>query len=189
MSTFTEALASIAEGEFDKYHLQHEHDPGLSAEIRQYWTAVGQPFPGVSTPWSAVFISWCVKEAGATAHDFKFAAAHSVFVQWAIKNADHETGSFRAFPITNYSPNLGDIIQNNRNGNSFNYDYARMHSSYESHSAIVIETGRDSGGRYALTVGGNESDSVGKKLIRLDNDGLVIQRPHSSYICVIADTM
>jgi hypothetical protein len=87
MSTFTQRLARIAEDQYNKYHLQHEHDPQLSKQIQKYWADLGLNFPGVNTPWSAVFVSWCVKSAGATAQDFKFSAQHSVFVNWAINEA------------------------------------------------------------------------------------------------------
>ena len=62
-----------------------------------------------------------VRRAGATSAEFKFAAAHSRFVHAAIKNADSDTGVFRGFPVTDYAPRVGDIIQNNRNGNNFTF--------------------------------------------------------------------
>ena len=50
---------------------------------------------------------------------------------------------------------------------------------------IVVETGHDSTGRFAVTVGGNESDSIRRKRVALNDDGLIIQRVNSPYICVI----
>jgi hypothetical protein len=116
-------------------------------------------FPGVKTAWSAVFVSWCVKKAGATGKEFAFAAAHAKFVKAAIGNALKGVGVFRGLQIDQYAPKVGDIVQNNRSGNKFTYDFARTHSAYESHSAIVVEVGVDHDGHYVMTIGGNESDS------------------------------
>ena len=55
----------------------------------------------------------------------------------------------------------------------------------ESHSAIVVEEGQDNNGRYVLTVGGNEGDSVGLKRVALSAEGLIRQRDENPYISVI----
>jgi hypothetical protein len=51
--------------------------PQLSAQIKRYWQGLGFKFPGVKTAWSAVFVSWCVKTAVASAKEFVFARAHA----------------------------------------------------------------------------------------------------------------
>lgn len=186
-TAYAKKIAAIAEKQYDTYHFDSEADPALSKQIKTYWENLGLKFPGVSVAWSAVFISWCAKQAGATPQDFNFNPAHSQFVFTAIANAAAGTGVFRAYPITDYAPQVGDIIHNNRDGNTFDYQYAKQHRDYASHSAIVIETGSDSQGPYAMTVGGNESDSVRKKLVRLTGKGLVRQRQLSPFICVIQD--
>lgn len=184
-TVFAKKLAGITEKQYDTYHFQDENDPELSKQIKNYWIDLGFSFPGVGVPWSAVFVSWCVKKAGATSKEFKFANAHSKFVYEAIKNAINNLGVFHAYDIDAYAPDVGDIIQNNRGGNEFDYNYAKTHRSYESHSAIVIEKGIDSQGGYVLTVGGNESDSIRKKLIRLTPSGLIKQRELNPYISII----
>ena len=80
---------------------------------------------------------------------------------------------------------IGDIIHNNRDGNTHNFAFAASHDDYPSHSAIVVETGHDHSGRFAVTIGGNESDSIRRKRVALDDDGLIIQRANSPFICVI----
>jgi hypothetical protein len=77
------------------------------------------------------------------------------------------------------------LIQNNRNGNRFDFAFAKSHKRYESHSAVVVETGEDPQGSYALTIGGNEGNSVGQKLARLKSNGLIKQRQNSAFIYVI----
>jgi hypothetical protein len=183
-SPYALALAKIAEDLHAKYHLQHETDPDLAKQIKSFWKDVKEPFPGVSTPWSAVFVSASVKRAGATAAEFKFAAAHSIFVNQAIKNFDAKTGVFQGRDIASYGPQIGDIIQNNRSGNTFDFNHARAHANYVSHSAIVVETGSDSAGLYALTIGGNEHDTVRQTVVRLTPKG-VVKQVASRFIAIV----
>jgi hypothetical protein len=186
-STFAKALARAAEKEFDDFGTFHETTPTMQTRIRGYWTTIGLSFPGVATAWSAVFVSSLVKKAGAVASEFKFAQAHSTFVHQAIKNATNDTGVFRGFPITEYAPKVGDIIQNNRDGGAHTFAFAKAHSAYKSHSAIVVEEGSDGSGRYVRTIGGNEGDRVGDRVVRVDANGL-IKQPSTTpkyYICVI----
>lgn len=185
LSAFEQRLATVTRGEYDTFRFQSENDPGLAARIKLYWNGIGLTFPGVGTAWSAVFVSWCVKRAGADATEFKFSPQHSVFVNWAIANAEAKRGLFRAFPIAECAPSVGDIIHNNRDGNSFDFAFASSHTSYASHSAIVVDTGHDASGRFATTIGGNESDSIRRKRVALNGDGLIVQRAQSPFICVI----
>ncbi len=174
-STFATKLAALAETEFNTYNGVHETQPKMAARIKKYWTGIGLPFPGVGVAWSAVFVSFFVKTAGASAAEFKFSARHSEFVFEAIKNFTNGTGVFRGQDVKNYAPKIGDIIQNNRSGNTYDYAFAKAHSGYKSHSAIVVEEGTDGFGRYVRTVGGNESNTVDDKIVRLKSNGLINQ--------------
>lgn len=185
ISPFARKLAAIAQQQHVTYHGVDENEPAMARQIRAYWMDLGYPFPGVGRAWSAVFISWCVLQAGATKQEFRFAASHSTFVHAAIQNALNRTGVFRAYPIGYRAPDVGDIIQNNRNNAKFTYEYAARNSQYTSHSAIVVERGSDAKGAYALTIGGNESDSIRHKEVRLDAQGRIRQRASNPYICVI----
>lgn len=185
MSTpYQRALATVAQTQYDRYHLYRENQNPLAQQIQRYWTNLGFQFQNVSVPWSAVFVSWCVQQAGATAADFRFAPAHSVFVHWAIQNAAANTGLFRGHDPASYAPKLGDILQNNRGGSSHNFAFAKANKQYASHSAVVMEVGSDNKGRYLRTIGGNESDSVGLKEVRLSPNGKVINTS-GLYISVI----
>ena len=185
-SPFARRLATIAEQQHDRFHFVNEADPTLCRQIQKWTTDIGFTFTScTAVPWSAVFVSWCVKQAGATKAEFKFAMAHSVFVHQAIKNAVNGQGVFQGFDITAQGPEVGDIIQNNRGGNRFNFAFARTHANYMSHSAIVIEVGQDTQGRFAFCVGGNEQDSVRRTVVRLDAQGFIRQRPGNAFISVI----
>jgi hypothetical protein len=185
-SPFALRLASIAEQQHAKFQFTNEADPALCKQIQKWTTDIGFSFTSCTkVPWSAVFISWCVRQAGATTAEFKFAMAHSVFVHQAIRNAVSGQGVFHGLEITAHAPGVGDIIHFNRGGHTFNFAFARTHTSYESHSVIVIETGQDAQGRFAFCVGGNESDSVRRTVVRLNAQGFVKQRVGNPFISVI----
>jgi hypothetical protein len=187
-SAFAMKLASIAQNEHATFQFMNEADPELCSQIKKWTQDTGFTFSSCTkVPWSAVFVSWCVKQAGATASEFKFAMAHSVFVNQAIKNAQKGVGVFRGMKISQHPPGVGDIIQQNRGGNKFDFDFASKHTDYVSHSVIVIEVGHDSQGGFAFCIGGNESDSIRRSVVRLDPQGLIKQRTGNSFICVIQD--
>jgi hypothetical protein len=184
---FARKLAQLAEAEFDAFHGFDETSRQMSRRIKAYWTGLNMGFPGVSTAWSAVFVSFFVKSAGATAREFLFSARHSEFVHAAIQNAKSESGLFRGRRIESYAPKIGDIIQNNRDGNRFDFAHAARRNDYKSHSAIVVEEGTDGNGRYVRTIGGNESDTVGQKIVRVNRAGLILppRADPTRFICVI----
>jgi len=185
-SAFAKKLATIAQEQHAKFQFTNEADPLLCKQIKKWTQEIGFSFSSCTTvPWSAVFVSWCVKAAGATKQEFKFAMSHSVFVNQAIKNAVNGVGVFRGREITAHAPQVGDIIQNNRGGNKFNFAFAKTHSDYLSHSVIVIEIGQDTQGGFAFCIGGNESDSVRRAVVRLDGQGFIKQRDGNPFICVI----
>ena len=182
---FASKVAGIAQDQHTMFGGMDEDTPKLSAQIKKYWTTLQLPFPGVSTAWASVFISFCVQQAGATSSEFKFAAAHAVFVHEAIQNARSSSGVFRAFPISAEAANIGDIIQNNRSKGTVDYRFAENNTDYISHSVIVIQRGVDSVGKFALVVGGNEGDSIRKTTLRLNSDGSVKQKATHPFICII----
>jgi hypothetical protein len=185
---FAKKLAAIAQDQHNKFQFTNEADPLLCKQIKKWTEDIGFAFTSCTkVPWSAVFVSWCVKQAGATKAEFKFAMSHSVFVNQAIKNAVSGTGVFQGFDITARPPDVGDIIQNNRRGNKLDFAFARTHANYESHSVIVIEIGTDTLGGFAFCVGGNESDSVRRSVVRLDSQGFIKQRDGNPFICVVKD--
>lgn len=187
-SIFARKLASVAQEQHTKFQFTNEADSALCKQIKKWTKDIGFTFTSCTeVPWSAVFVSWCVKQAGATKAEFKFAMAHSVFVNQAIKNAINGQGVFRGFDITAEKPAVGDIIQHNRRNNNFDFDFARTNEHYESHSVIVIEIGQDVNGGFAFCIGGNESDSVRRSVVPLNANGFIKQRAGNPFICVIKD--
>ena len=189
ISAFAKRLATVAQEQHSKFQFTNEADPLLCKQIRKWTEDIGFSFTSCTTvPWSAVFVSWCVKQAGATKSEFKFAMAHSVFVNQAIKNATKGEGVFHGLDVSAHPPDVGDIIQQNRGGNKFDFAFAKTHANYISHSVIVVEIGRDAEGGFAFCIGGNEQDSVRRSVVRLDSKGFVKQRSANSFICVV-DTL
>ena len=185
-SPFANRLAAIAEAQHARFQFTNEADPALCSEISRWAAAMGfEPERCTRVPWSAVFVSWCVKEAGAAPEEFTFSMAHSVFVHQAIANATAGVGVFHGVPIDTAPPAIGDIIQYNRSGNRFDFAFAKANRLYESHSVIVIEVGTDATGRFAFCVGGNESDSIRRTVVRLTRDGLIQQRAENPFIAHI----
>lgn len=184
-SEFSRRLVATALQQYEQYHRYTENEVILQKQIRAYWEDLGYEFPGLDTAWSAVFISWLMRKSGASAEEFKVAKMHSRFVFWAIQNARNGTGYFHANRLEDYAPKVGDLIQNNRGGNDFDYDYAAKNASYSSHSAVVVALGADDKGRHAITIGGNESDSLRRARVALNHIGKVVQRTVDPYVCVI----
>ena len=172
-TAFQKRLATLAQDQYRRYRLQRENQAPLATQIETYWTDLGLAFSGVQTAWSAVFVSWCVREAGASDEQFVFSMRHGDFVHAAIANAARGKGVFHGRRIEQYPPKVGDLLQNNRAGHRYDFEHAASHRRYESHSAIVVEVGADNRGGYLRTIGGNEGDGIGLKEVRLDTDGLV----------------
>ena len=184
-SPYASQLATVARLEYEQFGGTDESDSPLLQRIKQYYTALGFTFESEEVPWSAVFVSFCVKEAGAKQSEFKFSMQHSQFVFKAIQNADANAGVFRGYDFRTQSVRVGDILHNNRPGGTYDFDDARANKSYPSHSAIVIARGVDDKGKFALTVGGNEQNTVRRRRVPLNDDGTPKQRSDETFISII----
>src|SRR5215213_7272602 len=112
------SIVEIAKAEFDRFHGIDEGSKPLRGRIADYYEAGGGSRNLDPTldenAWSAAFVSFCVKQSGATAAQFKFNLSHSVFVRAAIANAEANRGVFRGHRVTEHAPRLGDLIHHNR---------------------------------------------------------------------------
>jgi len=186
-SPFASRLATIAKQEFDQFGGTDEGQTPLRERIRNYYDFLGFDFESVEVPWSAVFISFCVKKAGAVSSEFDFSPEHSQFVFQAIQNAARGEGVFRGFDFTTQSVRVGDILHSNRPSGTFDFDFAAAHRDYPSHSAIVVARGIDHNGKFAMTVGGNERNTVGLRRVTLNASGVAVQRSDEKFISIIKD--
>jgi hypothetical protein len=199
MPTDQPFIVAVAQAEYDRYHGIDEGDQPLRGRIADYYEAGGGSRNLNPTldenAWSAAFISFCVKQSGATPSQFKFNLSHSVYARQAIANGATNTGVFQGHRVTDYAPRLGDLIHHNRQGGTLGFDFAKTNTGYPSHSAIVVDFQTVAGVRHAVTVGGNEglqggSGTVGRKKFALSHDGLLDQSQIGpKLICVIENKL
>jgi V8-like Glu-specific endopeptidase len=148
-------------------------------------------------PWSAVFVSYVMRVAGAGA-SFGYSAAHTGYVVAAKQAAaKHNAAKFRAFRIRQVPLEVGDVVCRDRvsiqNGKCFGTTFNNVESGGHSHGEIVVEVNPQLG--YAITVGGNTSqeypkkglsgNTAGKHKIKIDGRGVVIPQGKCAYFAVL----
>ncbi|GJD53059.1 hypothetical protein OPKNFCMD_5830 [Methylobacterium crusticola] len=199
MTHTARSVVAAAKAEFDRFADIDEGDEPLRSRIADYYEAGGGSRDLDPTlnenAWSAAFVSFCVKQAGATARQFKFNLSHSVFVRAAIANGEANVGVFRGHRVGDHAPALGDLIHHNRSGGTLSFDFARDHTGYPSHSCIVVGFEMRNGVRHAVTIGGNEflaggTGTVGTKAFPLDTNGFLNQAAIGpKLICVVENLL
>ena len=148
-----------------------------AGSITAYWTgkhdANGQVFPASQDghyPWSAAFISYIMRIAGAQDR-FPYAPAHAEYINAAKSQADAGGGNLvvTAERPTQYAPQAGDIICLGRGGSrALSYDDLPT-SSFPGHCDFVVAAAPGE-----LTVlGGNVDDSVTEKHIPTTPGGML----------------
>jgi TIR domain/Uncharacterized protein conserved in bacteria (DUF2272) len=185
-SAFGKALAKVATNEYETFHDMTETAAPLNARITEYYKVVGLPGQSASeVPWSSVFIAFCVRSAGASADDFP-ASLSTGAVTRRLLDANGPEAAFRVHPTESARLLQGDVlIQNVASGTD---TLQTVSQSSRLHAKIVVEVGIDAEGPFAVTVGGNESDSIRKTLVRLNPDATAKQRAANSFIGVIRTT-
>ncbi len=126
----------------------------------------------VSTlPWSAVFVSSVMKQAGLTPAQFRPAAAHAGYIQAAVEAYAQGRAAYAYLPCDPswVEPRPGDVICYSRNSSpvrSFGQvlnglEAAKSGFSYESHCDIVSQVAR-APKHVVHSIGGNVGDTVTK---------------------------
>jgi hypothetical protein len=163
-----------------------EPDPRTRRALQDYWkTGAGVSYsedqldnPAFQNahPWSAAFISWVMKTAGA-GNAFKYSASHSVYTRAAKDNrVANNNNPFKAYRIAEVAPQVGDLICKSRAGSGATYDNIRP--GMTTHCDIVTEVRP----RRVRAVGGNVSNSVAQKTVQTDPNGRIIE---PNYFAVI----
>ncbi len=152
-----------------------EHHPPFAGFVGEMWRALGESLDGTDrqVPWSAAAISFMVRNAGPAYAGFRFAAAHSQFVNHAIRarfDGDRSV-PFWGFRLDEVRPEPGDIVcrDNPVHAPEVTFDVARVQPLFRSHTDIVAQVGP---GR-ALAIGGNLGQSVRAVSYDLTTDGFV----------------
>lgn len=170
-----ESLIAAAVRQWLRFHrgAGKETQSPYCSYVREMWQALGMDHDGRDTSvyWSAAFISFIVRNAGAAYDGFKFSARHSKYVHDAIvKKERNQAAPFWGHRLDEYAPRLGDLIAQWRH-NSRTYDEAKTQDNFPSHVDVVVRL-TDS---YAETIGGNVSNSVSMKeeVFPLDDNGFL----------------
>lgn len=147
-----------------------EADDGYSQRVGRYWKeGTGQNLDGDDreVPWSATFISWLYKKAGA-GDKFVYNPSHSKYITDSIANRKNgkPNAPFVGYKLNEYSPKVGDMVCYARQ-NGISYDTT---GSYQSHCDIVVSTK----GNQIEVIGGNVNQSVTKKILSTDSKGRLI---------------
>ena len=154
-----------------------ETDPAVSKELVEYWKLVGKDFTekqmqSASThssyPWSSAYIGHLVNKAGYK--NFSSKSTHSAYVVDAKRNrSENLKRSYWAYkPSELKRVEVGDILVKGRSGSTPNLD--TINSGVISHGDIVIEIKKIDGQKYAITQGGNVSDTVKQTKVALTNN-------------------
>jgi hypothetical protein len=155
-----------------------ETDPRARARLIEIWkVGVGlgatqaAGYVDQRIPWSAAFISWVMKTAGA-GDAFRYSASHREYIKASKTN--RESGScnpFKLFRLNERKPQVGDIVVNQyfgcTNPGVPGYDTPDKGCS---HCDIIVkvEPGK------ITRIGGNLSDSVGLRTAATDSRGYII---------------
>ncbi|PSJ58409.1 DUF2272 domain-containing protein [Mesorhizobium ephedrae] len=169
VSAAKESLMSAAVAEwlqFDRGSGKENEEPYFRF-VGKMWDAIGLNLDGRDRdqPWSAAFISWCVRTAGY--NGFKFAAAHARYIHDSIKKKlAGEESPFWGWRIGEQKAELGDMVCQWRN-TPRTYDQAAAADGFFSHCDIIVEVGDG----FVRALGGNNSDTVNYKRYNLTAAG------------------
>jgi hypothetical protein len=174
---FKKNLVEIATGEWDFFEKGkgQETTNGFWQRVVRYWKegvnlhhidTPDEVGDGIKNPWSAAFISWIMTKAGA-ADKFKRDASHSVYIRDSVKKRKDQVinAPFVAFKIDEVTPEIGDLVCAPRQS-GVTYDTT---DNYISHCDLVVAKRTNE----IDIIGGNVSDSVTQKTLKLDTNGKV----------------
>lgn len=136
--------------------------------LRDYWEkGAGVKYNDnhyINEPWSASFISYIMRKAGA-GNDFKYAQSHSQYIAQAVKNKkENNSKKFKAYKPNEVQVKVGDLVCYPRQS-GVTYESS---AGYKSHCDLITNIK----GNIATGIGGNVSNSVSKKQYAL-KDGKI----------------
>jgi hypothetical protein len=176
-----------AEFEFFNRGQAKEIDDPQYLRVGDYWRAVGSGnngrtlnAAGQRPAWSAAFVSFVLKEAGA-GNRFLYSAGHCDYFQHFVDRSGPLL--YQATLVTDFVPRQGDILHYGR-GDAKQHDFAAARADfgddgwYPSHSDIVVSV--DIQAKKVTAIGGNVGNSVKQKTYALDAGGFLKDRKEGS---------
>ncbi|QHI99851.1 DUF2272 domain-containing protein [Xylophilus rhododendri] len=151
---------------------------GLNAREADALDASVQRAALVDNPWSAVFISYLMRQAGFGANEFVFSDAHADYARAAFATGRHEadhqpdTGAYRACDLADTPPRPGDLVCNTRARAAAITDFQALGlalaagGSLPMHCDLVVDVNR--GAHMARSIGGNVLQSVTLRSLALE---------------------
>lgn len=122
----------------------------------------------IGTSWSANFISYLMRMAGAGT-EFKYSPSHSTYITQSIKNRkENNAKKFKGYKPNEVEIEPGDLVCYSRQS-GVNYD---TEGHYLSHCDLIVEVKENS----AVGIGGNVSDSVSKSIYKVKNKKIDSQK-------------
>lgn len=173
-------IVRVAKGErlFWKDGARTELELAVSTRLQKYWKAVGLDYTvdqlrdaefQENNPWSAAFVSWVMKTAGA-GDKFRYAASHWQYVAAAKMNrTEGNDNPLKAYRTDEKCAALADIVVKRRGTSMATYENIEM--GHITHGDIVVATGKGE----AETIGGNVSNSVKTTKVTLGENSKVNQ--------------
>ncbi|WP_370113709.1 DUF2272 domain-containing protein [Bradyrhizobium sp. USDA 329] len=192
------AIVRIAEQEYRRWHpasgnLRETDGAAVPILQRYYREALNRNISAADLqsatwqqahPWSAVFISWVMRTAGAGT-GFAYSAAHQNYIRAARHNRLNRvmSSSFWAYRATEVVPQVGDLVCASRSNSGATYDNIADPQNRPTHCDIVTEVRPGS----LRVIGGNVSQSVDAKTIRTQPDGrLALDRAQARLFAVLS---
>jgi hypothetical protein len=183
----------LAKQELARWSGKVETDPEMTPVLQDYYqTGVGESASAedlqnkswqASHPWSARFISWLMRRAGA-GESFAYSRAHKTYIAAAKRNRERgdTNNPFWAFRVSEIAPEVGDLVCTARSGSGATYNNIESPPFRATHCDIVVDVDPN-----RLTViGGNVGHRVGQKFVTTNTDGLIDQSgDQSGYFAVV----
>jgi len=162
-------------------HVEHaghkEGEDGWYQRVGRYWLE-GVMLNGLDgrdhgTPWSAAFISWVERTAGA-GQRFRYSSQHSVYISQAIRDLKQkrEEAGYWCWRLNELKPSVGDLVCWARQS-GIDYDH-QNNGDYAGHCDIVVAVAASE----VEVIGGNVGDSVTRRPLRLDQNGYLVGGEH-----------
>jgi hypothetical protein len=119
-------------------------------------------------PWSAVFVSYVMRTAGAGS-GFRYARAHRTYIRAArtARLRRDLTKPFWAFRATEIEPQIGDLVCASRGKRWATYDNIGDPETWQTHCDVVTEVRPGE----IRVIGGNVGQTVGEKRLTTRHDG------------------
>ncbi|MEB0901463.1 DUF2272 domain-containing protein [Citrobacter portucalensis] len=148
-----------------------EGEDGWWQRVGLYWEKIGRDdLDGRDHdwPWSAAFISWVMRQAGA-GNRFSYSSSHATYISKSIRdrNQGNANALYWGYRLNERKPQVGDLVCWDRDPDKVvDYDHQYL-GNYSSHTDLVVSVGTDQ----IDVIGGNVGNSVTRRSLVLTSEG------------------